>query len=187
MLWLLQGFSSTPAGGFEILLVVGMVLAWGHGHIVVAWFFAAQDAGCAAGRNERMGVILDLDLDLDLDVDVDFEGLTSFHTLFLPPDDRDRETADSKIINRAMPVSAFIPLGSRVFVRAAVLGKSSYAVLLGCSLHRRVPIWAALSFFNDISRLCKRDDRRSESAAKTSTRSRQLETDGVLQTSQKLS
>lgn len=74
--------------------------------------------------------------------------------------------ADSKIINRAMPISAFIPLGSLVFVRAAVVGKSSYAVLLGCSLHRRVPIWAALSFFKDLSRLCKRDDRRSESAAR---------------------
>lgn len=64
MPWLLQGFSSTPAGGFEILLVVGMVLAWGHGHTVVAWFFAAQDAGCAAGRNERMGSELGLRLGL---------------------------------------------------------------------------------------------------------------------------
>jgi hypothetical protein len=55
-------------------------------------------------------------------------------------------------------------------------------------LYRRVPIWAALSFVNGLSRLCKQDDRLSGTwPAKTSMRSHQLETDESLQLSQKSS
>jgi hypothetical protein len=118
--------------------------------------FATQDedVGCPAGRSERMG--------LSLDVDFDLKNLTSFHTLFLPPDYRDREMADSQS-STIRRLSQHLFHSDRESLSALHL--LAIAAMLCCSVALSLvglQFGQHLSFFNDLSRLCEQNNCLSE-------------------------